>query len=313
MSEPGGRESDGRDDEIRRLYRQRPRSRFARLSGLGLIVLVALAWSSAELRSADYSSPRRQANLERFLGELRPYPLQGRDFDLQVAASWAGEILSERGWTAVGVTLALSVAAIVLAAFWGLVLTLSAARTLATAEPYLPGPRPPSRFWVVVWKAAVVASRGVLIFVRSIPEYAWAFILLGILGPTAWPVVLALAFHNAGILGKLTAEVIENLDPEPLRALRGLGGSRTQILMAGIFPLILPRFLLFFFYRWETCVREATVLGMLGIVSLGYWIVDARARNHYDEMFLFVLLGAGLVLVGDLVSAIAREVVRRAA
>ncbi len=77
--------------------------------------------------------------------------------------------------------------------------------------------------------------------------------------------------------------------------------------------MILPRFLLFFFYRWETCVREATVLGMLGIVSLGYWIVDTRARNHYDEMFFFVLLGAGIVLVGDLVSAVAREVVRRAA
>ena len=66
-------------------------------------------------------------------------------------------------------------------------------------------------------------------------------------------------------------------------------------------------------YRWETCVREATVLGMLGIVSLGYWIVDARARNHYDEMFLLVLVGAAIVLVGDLVSAAAREVVRRAA
>ncbi len=51
---------------------------------------------------------------------------------------------------------------------------------------------------------------------------------------------------------------------------------------------------------------------MLGIVSLGYWIVDARARNRYDEMIFYVLAGALLVLAGDLVSALVRRTVRRA-
>ncbi len=304
---------DPRDIEIRRLRRARPRSRFARASGAALVLLVVLAWSSPDLRPGDYFSERRMANLERFLGELRPYPLQGRDFDLRVAASWVGEMLRDRGAEAAGVTLAMSVAAIVLAALAALVLTPAAARTFASPEPYLPGPRPPGRARRAAWRLLVAAARTVAIFVRSIPEYVWAFIFLAIFGPTAWPAVLALAIHNSGILGKLTAEVVENLEPAPLAALRGIGASRGQIVAAGIFPLILPRFLLFFFYRWETCVREATVLGMLGIVSLGYWIVDARARNHYDEMFFFVLIGAALVLAGDLVSAVAREVVRRAA
>ncbi len=302
-----------RDAEIRRLYRSRPRSRFVGWSGVALAALVALAWSSEGLRPGDFFSERRLTNFERFLGELRPYPLQGRDFDLGTAAAWAGEVLSDRGWQAAGVTLAMSVAAIVLAALAALVLTPAAARTFASPEPYLPGPRPPGRARRWFWRLVVAASRTLLIFIRSIPEYVWAFIFLAVLGPTAWPLVLALAFHNAGILGKLTAEVVENLEPAPLKSLRGLGASRPQIVAAGIFPLILPRFLLFFFYRWETCVREATVLGMLGTVSLGFWIVDARARNHYDEMFFFVLIGAGIVLVGDLVSAIAREVIRRAA
>ena len=75
--------------------------------------------------------------------------------------------------------------------------------------------------------------------------------------------------------------------------------------------MAMPRFLMFFFYRWETCVREATVLGMLGLVSLGFWIQDARARNIYDEMFLFILLGAGLILLGDQLSAIARKFIRK--
>ena len=81
-----------RDAEIRRLYRKRPRSRFVRWSGLALAALVVLAWSSRGLRPSDFFTERRMANLERFLGELRPYPLQGKEFDVSVALSWAGEV-----------------------------------------------------------------------------------------------------------------------------------------------------------------------------------------------------------------------------
>ncbi|MCH9647439.1 MAG: ABC transporter permease subunit [Deltaproteobacteria bacterium] len=302
-----------RDQEIQRLYRERPRSGFLRWSAFASLLLVIFAWSKKELWNEEFFSERRSANFERFLGELRPYPLQGTDFDLGVAAAWAGDVLAEKGWTAAGITLAISVAAIVLAALGSLLLTFFATRTLATSAPYLPALGPVSRWRRWSWRIAVTASRGMLILMRSLPEYVLAFLLLAILGPNPWPIVLALALHNLGILGKLQAEVLEDLEPRPLAALRGLGASRLQIAAAGLFPLALPRFLLYFFYRWETCVREATVLGMLGIVSLGYWIVDARARNHYDEMFFFVLMGAAIVLMGDLISAVARAVVRRAA
>jgi phosphonate transport system permease protein len=139
-----------------------------------------------------------------------------------------------------------------------------------------------------------------------------AFLLLAVLGPTAWAAVLALAIHNLGILGRLNAETVENLPSRVPRALRALGAGRLQIAATALLPASMPRFLLYFFYRWETCVREATVLGMLGIVSLGYWIEDARARHHYDQMMLLVVLGAVLVVVGDAVSAVARRIVRRA-
>ena len=304
---------DARNAEIRRLYRRRPRRRFVFWSAMALLGLVLHAWSSDELRGTDLLSQRRLENLERFLGELRPAPLHGRDWDTGAALEWAARLMREKGWQAAGTTLALSVAAMVLAGLASSLLAPLAARTLATAEPYLPDSRPPGRGRVLAWRALVSGVRLALIILRSIPEYVWAFLFLSILGPTAWPVVLALALHNAGILSKLTAEVVENLPPSPLAALRGLGASRSRVAVVGLFPLTLPRFLLFFFYRWETCVREATVLGLLGIASLGYWIVDTRARQHYDEMFFFVLVGAGLVLVGDLVSSALRELVRRRA
>src|SRR6185436_20960374 len=194
-----------------------------------------------------------------------------------------------------------------------------AARNFSAVRPFEPPLQPdgripaPERRRQRAFRALVALARAFLVFLRAIPEYVWAFLFLAMLGPSAWPAVLALAIHNSGILGKLGAETIENLESPPLRSLAWLGARRAQIGFAAVAPLGLTRFLLYFFYRFETCVREATVLGLLGVVSLGYWIQDARARHWYDEMLFFVALGAGIVLLADVLSALARAVLRRAA
>lgn len=295
---------------LRELYRKRPRDLFVRGSFLALSALFGAAWWLGDFRMGDWLSPRRLENVNRFLGELTPYPAQGKPFDLGRVAEWAWDLLQGRGWEAVGRTLAISVAAIVMAAAAGWLLSLLAARSLMRDRPYAEGPSPGAR---LSWRLLRAAARLALLLLRSVPEYVAAFLLIAVIGPSPWAAVLALAAHNAGILGRLQGEVIENLPVEPLAALRSLGASRRQIAVLAVFPFSLPRFLLYFFYRWETCVREATVLGMLGIVSLGYWITDSRARNHYDELVFYVLLGAALVLLGDILSTWARAAVRRGA
>ena len=73
---------------------------------------------------------------------------------------------------------------------------------------------------------AVGLTRALLIFVRAVPEYVWAFLLVKMFGFGAWPAVLALALHNSGILRKLMAETVENVEAGPAKALRGLGATR---------------------------------------------------------------------------------------
>ena len=295
-----------------RLRIERSRSAFLRVSAAAVVLLVAGSWLRSDFSPRDALTPRRVANLSRFLHEVVPYPLRATDAGAGAGWSWAADLLAARGWDAARQTLAMSVAAIVLAGAMGLVMSMPAARNVASPEPFsTPGPSGP--VVRVGWSMLVGATRLVLAFARAVPEYVWAFLLLAMLGQQAWPAVLALALHNAGILGRLGAEVVENVEPGVPRALRGLGGTRLQVAAVGVLPLVLPRFLLYFFYRWETCVREATVLGLLGFTSLGYWVADARARDRYDEMMLFILLGAGLVLLGDVVSAVTRGFVRRAA
>jgi phosphonate transport system permease protein len=303
----------GHADALARLNRDRPRGWTARTSFAALLALAVGSWIIGDFGVGAMFSERRLANLQSFLRELRPYPLQSAPFDSQVLLTWAQDVMTEKGLEATITTLAISLAAIFLAGCGGAILSILAARTFAAPSPFLPALR--SAAWPLraFWGAVVSGSRIFMIFVRAIPEYIWAFLFLALLGPVAWPLVLALAVHNMGILGRLGAEVVENTETPPLTSLRALGATRLQLIVAAIFPLAFSRFLLFFLYRWETCVREATVLGMLGISSLGFWIQDARARNHYDEMFFLILLGAGLVLLGDLASAAAREWIRRRA
>ncbi|MCZ6596811.1 MAG: ABC transporter permease subunit [Planctomycetota bacterium] len=312
MSDPGS--SIGRWDEVLRLRHVRPRSKLVRLTVAVLGLLGAYAWLSGDISVGDLLSPRRRANLERFIEQdATPYPIREEGFSWNVLGEWAGDILSDHGWSATLATLWISVLAITLAGAVACVLAPLGTRTLFTCDPYLLDSDTKKRSLCLSWRITCGAVRGLFILMRAIPEYVWAFLLLAMLGPNAWPVVIALALHNAGILGRLMSDTLENVDKAPLRSLRMLGADRSQLAWVALRPLGLARFLLYFFYRFETCVREATVLGMLGVVSLGYWIQDARGRQLYDELLLLVALGAGLVLVGDLMSYVARGWIRRAA
>lgn len=295
---------------IRELKRRRPWSPFLRASFVVLAAIAAFALHRVVDRSPDFLSARRLSNFERFLGEIRPYPLQGKPFDAGVALDWAGDYIAEKGGAAALTTLSIATAAAVLTGLLSLVVLFFAARTVATPEPFAPGPRPPGRLRRVGWRLGVGLAKGYCIFVRAMPEFVWAFVLLLFLGPTPWTAVLALALHNSGALGRLTAESVENLPRGGPTAWRLLGASRFQIAYGALIPLVAPRFLLYFFYRFESCVREATVLGMLGIVSIGYHVADARARGRYDELFLLVLLGASLVMLADAASSLFRWYVR---
>ncbi len=297
--------------QIRQLRQQRPRERMLQLSLAVLGIAVCIVWWQLDVSWDQLLAKRRVENLQRFLADIYPFSLREEPFSLAAMTDWVGKIWNDRGAEATFATLAISVTAIVLAALSALVAVLPASSNITTAEPFLPMAQKPPGWVRRGWTTLLVSTRLLLIVTRAIPEYIWAFLLLAMMGPSAWPAILALALHNFGILGKLGAEVVENIDPHVPRALRAQGLTRVQIGVAAIFPMSLTKWLLFFFYRWETCVREATVLGILGIASLGFHVRETRARDWYDEMLLFILFGALLVMTGDIVSSICRRWVRR--
>jgi phosphonate transport system permease protein len=152
-----------------------------------------------------------------------------------------------------------------------------------------------------------VARLGLNLF-RSVPELIWAllFILAVGLGPYAG--VLALGVHTAGVLGRLFAEVLENVDRRPCETLQAAGATRLQVFLYGMLPQALPELLSFALYRWEINIRAAAILGFVGAGGLGQQLFIAL--NLFLHQQLLTLIAAILVLVTlvDFCSALLRRV-----
>jgi len=300
-------------DRLEELYRARPRRWLHSISVLIALALVAGSFASPELGLVEFIDENAVSRLPHFLArECVPFPMRSGRASFSELRGWLHTLTEDKAAPGVLNTLAITTVASALAAALAFALAPFAARNFATSRPFALV-FPDGRFFIrAVWRALRVLVRALFILLRAVPEYLWAFLLLAILGPSAWPAILALALHNAGILGRLGAETLENMDQAAPRSLRGLGASRAQMLAFAALPMTFNRALLYFFERFETCLREATVLGMLGIVSLGYYIEEARSRLYYDEMIFLVLSGMLLILLVDLCSWVVRSRLRRA-
>jgi phosphonate transport system permease protein len=151
--------------------------------------------------------------------------------------------------------------------------------------------------------------RGIYIFSRSVPELVWAMIIVFILKPGILPGAIALAIHNYGILGKLCAEVVEDLDLRPIRNLASSGAGKGQLLIYGVIPIVMPKFLTFILYRWEVIIRTSIVVGFVGAGGLGQQFKMSMSYFHYSDITLLLICYLFLVGMADLLSEGARKMI----
>ena len=180
--------------------------------------------------------------------------------------------------------------------------------TLFRRGPLLEGePRTRSRR-LLAWLSA--GARGVLGALRAVPDLVWAMgFVVGVgLGPV--PGVLALAVSYGGVLGRVFADLFEDVDPRPLEALRTTGATRAQLFVFGIWPQALPSMVGYTLYSFECCVRAAAVLGLVGAGGIGYEIALSMRQFAYGE--IVTLVGALLVVMAgtEAASAALRRLLR---
>ncbi|MDV6012880.1 ABC transporter permease subunit [Haloechinothrix sp. LS1_15] len=154
------------------------------------------------------------------------------------------------------------------------------------------------------------ASRLLLVVLRAIPPPVWALLFLFVLYPGILPGALALGVYTAGVLGRLMAEVAENLDERPLHALRAQGAPAPLVFCYGVVPSATPRFIAYGLYRWEVTIRETVVVGVVGAGGLGYALAQQLNGFDYAGALTTLLVLILLTLAVDFTSAAVRRTVR---
>lgn len=147
-----------------------------------------------------------------------------------------------------------------------------------------------------------IAARRFLEFCRTVPELVFALLFVVAFGLGPMPGVLALAIHTMGALGKLFAEVVENIDMKPVDGAVASGGSWAQMVRFAVVPQVTSNFASYGLLRFEINVREASIMGFVGAGGIGQDLVEAIRKFYYSDVSAILILIIAAVVVIDLVT-----------
>ncbi|GLK84988.1 phosphonate ABC transporter, permease protein PhnE [Ancylobacter defluvii] len=118
---------------------------------------------------------------------------------------------------------------------------------------------------------------------RAINELVFALIFIAAVGLGPFAGVLALFVHTTGVVAKLFSEAVEAIDPAPVEGIRGTGGTWFQEIIYGVLPQVLPLWISYTLYRFESNVRSATVLGIVGGGGIGMVFNETMRGFLYSQ------------------------------
>ena len=128
--------------------------------------------------------------------------------------------------------------------------------------------------------------------------FALLFVVAFGLGPM--PGVLALAIHTMGALGKLFAEVVENIDMKPVEGATATGANLVSTIRFAVLPQVISNFASYALLRFEINVRGAAVMGFVGAGGIGQDLMEAIRKFYYSDVSAILLLIIVTVMVIDL-------------
>ncbi|MGF6639420.1 phosphonate ABC transporter, permease protein PhnE [Paraburkholderia sp. MM6662-R1] len=240
---------------------------------LGWIAVLAVlggAWHGADMRPLDLLSD--SANMGQFAADFFPP-------DFTEWRSYVNEMY---------VTLAVAI--------WGTALSLVCAVPCGLMSAHNLAPQ-----WVVQ------PMRRLMDACRAINEMVFAMLFIVAVGLGPFAGVLALWVHTTGVLAKLFAEAVEAIDPRPAEGVRATGATRLDEIVYAVLPQVLPLWISYALYRFESNVRSAMVVGMVGAGGIGVVLYEAIRSFNYAQTAAVMIMVIVVVTVIDLGSAWLRE------
>jgi len=149
-------------------------------------------------------------------------------------------------------------------------------------------------------------------FIRGVDALILALIFITVVGLGPFAGVLAIAVSDMGVLAKLFAEAIENVEKDQVEGVRATGAKPVQVMRFGFLPQVLPVMLSNGLYYFESNTRSATILGVVGAGGIGTQLTDRIRINNWDEVcFIVIMILVTVALIDTLSKEIRLRIIRR--
>ncbi|GEN24958.1 phosphonate transporter PhnE [Halomonas cupida] len=142
---------------------------------------------------------------------------------------------------------------------------------------------------------------------RAINELVFAMLFVVAVGLGPFAGTLALFVHTTGVLAKLFSEAVEASEAGPMEGIRVTGAGRIEEIIFGLIPQVLPLWISVSLYRFESNIRSATVLGMVGGGGIGVALWETMRGFQYAETATIMLVIIVAVTLLDMASQRVRK------
>jgi phosphonate transport system permease protein len=113
--------------------------------------------------------------------------------------------------------------------------------------------------------------------------------------------------HTTGTLSKLFSEAVEAIDPRPVEGIRATGAHKLAEIAYGVIPQVMPLWLSYSLYRFESNVRSASVVGMVGAGGIGVILFEVIRSFEYGQTCAVLLMLIVTVSFIDVISSWLRQ------
>jgi phosphonate transport system permease protein len=143
---------------------------------------------------------------------------------------------------------------------------------------------------------------------RSFHPIIVAILFVKAIGFGALAGVMALIVGSIGFISKLFAEAIEEISLKQVEAVRATGAGFLGVLIMGVQPQVLPRFIGFSTYQLDSNLRNSTMVGIVGGGGIGATLFTAYQRFDYDFVLAILIVIVAIIMLAEIVSGWARKV-----
>lgn len=126
--------------------------------------------------------------------------------------------------------------------------------------------------------------------IRGIDVLIWALVFVGVVGLGPFAGILAIAVSDAGTFGKLFSETIETVDRKPVEGVISTGGGKLHAIRFALIPEILPVIISQVLYYFESNVRSATIIGIVGAGGIGLQLSEQIRTYDFDQVAFVIIM-----------------------